>query len=382
MCNLKNISFSLFFIAIINFSLFLMYNCHFFKATKMAIDIKEPLKNRNEENLNLGEEDECQVSIEEAKTILKEKYNINPNYIDIDQNIRFILGKCNPLLYVPPLFASRLVATINCRVFKQNFLQYVKMRLFCQNTVCPDDSNEIEEHVIFPAVFDSPFIIRVTDNINKFTACQGYFMNFYNSRTECPEGNCEYSDGVRISFYGGTKKTKSESRCGIKSQEDVIYGGKIIPDSLINQLTSQNVHIFISKLRKIGYKDGFSFAGISYDYRRYIHSYKSFSDIFEYEINRLYRNTGKPVVLLTSSHGGSFTLNQLIKITPELKNKIKCFVPIVPPFAGSSHLIQAYMYGLDDFNSDIDIIDFLKIQIKLTYFSESLYLAVLQSLES
>ena len=337
----------------------------------MDVNIKELFNNIN--NDNLRDDNECLISKDEAKIILKEKYNINPDYIDIDQNIRFILGKCHPVIYIPALYASRLVATINCPVFKKNFLQFVKMRLYCGNTLCPDDTNEIEEYVIFPAIFNSPFQIRVTDNINKYTACQAYFFNFYNSRNECPEGNCDYSDGVRISFYGGTNKTKSESKCGIKSQEDVLYGGGFIPDSIINQITSQNAYVMIQNLRKMGYKDGFSQAGISYDYRKYIHSYKFFGTAFEYEINRLYRNTGKPVVIISTSHGGLLALNELIKISPEIKNKIKCFVPIVPPFAGSSHLIQAYLYGLGDFNTEINIIDLIKIKIELTYFSESLY---------
>ena len=302
---------------------------------------KKDLLNNSKEKL--GETNECLVSVEEARKILQERYNINPEYVDIDENMRFILGKCNPILQVPALYATRLVATINCPIFKKDFLNFVKMRLFCGNTVCSDETNTNEEYVVFPAIFDSPFQIRVTENVNKYTACQGYFFKFYNSKSECPEGNCEYSDGVRISFYGGTKNTKSKSKCGIDAQENVIYAGKIIPTSIINKITSQNACVMIQYFRNIGYKDGFSAAGIPYDYRRYVHSYKFFENAFEYEINTLYRNTGKPVVVITTSHGGSLTLNKLIKASPELKKKIKCFIPIVPPFAGSSHLLHAYL---------------------------------------
>ena len=316
---------------------------------------------------------ECLVSIDEAKKILQEKYKINPDYIEIDENMRFILGKCNPILFVPALYASRLVTSINCPVFKKDFMNYIKMRLFCGNTICADDKDTIEEYVIFPAIFDSPFQIRVTEDVNKFTACQGYFLGYYNSRKECPEENCEYSDGVRISVYGTTKNTVNKSKCGINGQEEVIYVGKIIPTSIINEFTHQNAFVMFNYFRKMGYKEGFSSAGIAYDYRRYIHSCKYFESAFEYEINSLYRNTGKPVVIITASHGGSFALNELIKASPELKKKIKCFVPIVPPFAGSSHLLLAYLYGLPDFNTKINILDLFKIKIELTYFSESLY---------
>ena len=366
------LSFYLLFIIFLNLSLFNNNNCHFFKGEKINVDLKEMLREKiNEEKL--GETNDCLVSEEEARTILQEKYNIDPNYIDIDQNIRFILGKCYPILYLPGLYASRMVATINCPVFKKDFLKFVKMRMFCQNTVCEDETNEYEEHVIFPAIFDSPFQIRVTDNINKFTACQGYIYSFYNSRTECPEGNCEYSDGVRISYYGGTKKTKSESKCGIKALEDIIYASDFLPSFITNKLTEANLYVMIQDYRKMGYKDGFSAAGISFDYRRYISTFKYFQNSFEYTINRLYRNTGKPVVIITHSLGGLLAYNELLKASPDLLKKIKSFVPIVPPFAGASHLLEAYLYGLGDFDTEINIVDIAKIKIELNKFSESLY---------
>ena len=366
------LSFYLLFIIFLNLSLFNNINCHFFKGEKINVDLKEMLREKiNEEKL--GETNDCLVSEEEARTILQEKYNIDPNYIDIDQNIRFILGKCYPILYLPGLYASRMVATINCPVFKKDFLKFVKMRMFCQNTVCEDETNEYEEHVIFPAIFDSPFQIRVTDNINKFTACQGYIYSFYNSRTECPEGNCEYSDGVRISYYGGTKKTKSESKCGIKALEDIIYASDFLPSFITNKLTEANLYVMIQDYRKMGYKDGFSAAGISFDYRRYISTFKYFQNSFEYTINRLYRNTGKPVVIITHSLGGLLAYNELLKASPDLLKKIKSFVPIVPPFAGASHLLEAYLYGLGDFDTEINIVDIAKIKIELNKFSESLY---------
>ena len=366
------LSFYLLFIIFLNLSLFNNINCRFFKGEKINVDLKEMLREKiNEEKL--GETNDCLVSEEEARTILQEKYNIDPNYIDIDQNIRFILGKCYPILYLPGLYASRMVATINCPVFKKDFLKFVKMRMFCQNTVCEDETNEYEEHVIFPAIFDSPFQIRVTDNINKFTACQGYIYSFYNSRTECPEGNCEYSDGVRISYYGGTKKTKSESKCGIKALEDIIYASDFLPSFITNKLTEANLYVMIQDYRKMGYKDGFSAAGISFDYRRYISTFKYFQNSFEYTINRLYRNTGKPVVIITHSLGGLLAYNELLKASPDLLKKIKSFVPIVPPFAGASHLLEAYLYGLGDFDTEINIVDIAKIKIELNKFSESLY---------
>ena len=347
---------------------------NFFRSSKISLEVSDIIKEQStQDKLSEDTSNDCLVSESEAYKILKEKYNLNPDYINIDQNIRFILGKCNPIIYIPGLYASRMLATINCPVLKNDFLNFVKMRLFCGDTICKDETNENEEYVIFPSIFDSPFQIRVSEKYNKYTACQGFFYTFYNSKDECPDNICNYSDGIRISYYGGTKKTKDESQCGINSLENIIYAGKMIPPLITNKLTAANFYVIIQNYRKMGYKDGFSAAGVSFDYRRYIHSNKFFENSLIYEINRLYRNTGKKVVIITHSLGGLLVLANLFRMREDIKNKIKSFVPIVPPFAGASHLLEAYLYGLTDFNTEIKIGNFFDFKVILTKFSESMY---------
>ena len=347
---------------------------NFFRSSKISLEVSDIIKEQStQDKLSEDTSNDCLVSESEAYKILKEKYNLNPDYIKIDQNIRFILGKCNPIIYIPGLYASRMLATINCPVLKNDFLHFVKMRLFCGDTICKDETNENEEYVIFPSIFDSPFQIRVSEKYNKYTACQGFFYTFYNSKDECPDNICNYSDGIRISYYGGTKKTKDESQCGINSLENIIYAGKMIPPLITNKLTAANFYVIIQNYRKMGYKDGFSAAGVSFDYRRYIHSNKFFENSLIYEINRLYRNTGKKVVIITHSLGGLLVLANLFRMREDIKNKIKSFVPIVPPFAGASHLLEAYLYGLTDFNTEIKIGNFFDFKVILTKFSESMY---------
>ncbi len=357
-------------IFLFNISIFNCSKPNFFRNIELQEILEE---NEKQKNFASEDKDACLVSKTEAYKILKEKYNLNPDYINIDDNIRFILGKCNPIVYVPGLYASRMVATINCPVLKLDFLNFVKMRLFCGNTVCKDDSNEIEEYVIFPALLDSPFQIRVNSRSNKFTACQGFFYSFYNSKDECPENNCRYSDAIRISFYGGTKETKSESQCGINSLENILYFGKLFPTAISNKLTSANFYVMVQYYRNMGYRDGFSAGGISFDYRRYIHSNKYFENSLIYQINRLYRNTGKPVIIISHSLGGLLVLANLLKMRKDILSKVKGFVPIVPPIAGASHLLEAYLYGLRDLNTEIKIGDLYDFKVELTPFSESLY---------
>ena len=57
--------------------------------------------------------DECLVSKDDAKKILQEKYGISYSGTP-DVNLRFILGNCNPILFLPGIYATRLMITINC----------------------------------------------------------------------------------------------------------------------------------------------------------------------------------------------------------------------------------------------------------------------------
>ena len=47
--------------------------------------------------------DECLVDKTTAKNLLKQKYGISTA---VDKNLRFIVGKCNPVLLIPGLFAT------------------------------------------------------------------------------------------------------------------------------------------------------------------------------------------------------------------------------------------------------------------------------------
>ena len=341
---------------------------HFFEKN---VDLQK-LKKETEESKLEENTNECLVSKEEAETILSEKYNLNPAYIDIDENLRFILGKCNPVIYVPALYASRLMVTFNCPVFKKDFLNFVKMRMFCGTDICSDETNTNDEFVMFPAVISSPFQLAVLGETNKYSSCLGYFFSYHNHKSECAEDICNYSDGVRFSFYGATKNTKNDSKCGIKALEDVIYAGDYIPPVIANKLAEANIYKMIQRYRKMGYKDGFSAAGMSFDYRRFIFKNDYFKNAFEYEVNKLYRNTGKKVIIITQSLGGLNALNQLISLNDDMKKKIKSFVPIGPPFAGSMLATDIFYYHFDGFDTNIKISDIQILKAELNSFAQYL----------
>ena len=66
------------------------------------------------------------------------------------------------------------------------------------------------------------------------------------------------------------------------------------------------------------------------------------------------------------------TFNQLITIKPELRNKIKTFVAMAPPFAGASKLLDVFLYGSHDFDTEISVLGFDILKVALDPFGQSI----------
>ena len=63
--------------------------------------------------LSLFGGDECLMDKNEAVQTLKESYGIENS--SPDENLRFILGKCNPVLLIPGIYGTKLMVEINCK---------------------------------------------------------------------------------------------------------------------------------------------------------------------------------------------------------------------------------------------------------------------------
>ena len=90
------------------------------------------------------------------------------------------------------------------------------------------------------------------------------------------------------------------------------------------------------------------------DYRRYLATNNFASKVFISQINRLYKNTGKPVIIIAHSYGTLLTLTNLLKNKKdkEFMKKIKKFVAMAPPFSGSSLLLDIFLHGTQDFDKN------------------------------
>ena len=303
--------------------------------------------------------DECLVPKNEAKTLLENQYG-NPD-ITIDKNVQFILGKCYPVLLIPGIYATKLVVEVECK----NIAKYEKtttlkeIRIFCGDTVCPDISVDKEEHPLFVGLLDSAFTVLNSDK-SKYSSCLGYFMTYFQNENECPKLNnknlCKYSPYVKVGYYGSSTKTQTKGRCGVESVMDIIQSENSVIDKIINIGAAKSFETVSEALLDKGYNEGFSFAGLPNDYRRYLATNNFGTSVFRSQIERLYANTGKPVVIVAHSYGTLLTLTNLVKTDNEdLLPKIKKFVAVAPPFAGSSKLLDVFLHGMNDWNKSFDI---------------------------
>lgn len=315
--------------------------------------------------------DECLMPSKEAKNILKSTYG--KSISSPTKELRFILGKCNPVLMIPGIYASKLLVELNCKKLAQfeRETTFKEIRLYCGDSVCKDESKESEEHPLFVALLDKAFTLLGSEN-DKYSSCLGYFMNYFQNESECPTSSngkklCYYSPYVKVGFYGGTTQTQTKGKCGVEGVQNVIQSGSLVIDGIVNIGAAKSFKTMHKRLTKRGYQEGFSLGGLPNDYRRYLATNNFAANVFRSQIERLYQNTGKKVVIVAHSYGTLLTLSNLVNTkNQDLLPKIKKFIAVAPPFAGSSKLLDVFLHGMNDWNKSFDI---LGKEIKITNYN-------------
>lgn len=174
-------------------------------------------------------------------------YNI-PNLSEssktnLNNERKFILGKCNPVLFVAGFLGVRLTASVNCRNLVLDPQKLYELRYFCGKAVCKEaffGGYDIEEYTLWPALFHNPFRL-LQDDGNKDNSCFAYFMRYFNEESECPldpitgRSVCLHDKNIKVTFFGDTPQTQAKSECGTRAISRIVDGGySVIPDYLIN----------------------------------------------------------------------------------------------------------------------------------------------------
>lgn len=117
-----------------------------------------------------------------------EKLSKNSNGKKQSKSQKFILGKCNPVLFVAGFLGTRLRAVIDCPSLANDTTALSELRFFCGKTLCKNSffsGYKKEEYTLWPSLFNSPFKL-FQDKSNPDNSCMAYFMRFFNDENECP----------------------------------------------------------------------------------------------------------------------------------------------------------------------------------------------------
>jgi len=162
---------------------------------------------------------------------------------DFNNERKFILGKCNPVLFVAGFLGVRLTASVNCRNLVLDPEKLYELRYFCGKAVCKEaffGGYDIEEYTLWPALFNNPFKL-LQDEGNKDNSCFAFFMRHFNNESDCPfdpiakKSTCLHNKNIKVTFFGDTPNTLDKSECGTRAISRIVDGGySVIPDYLVN----------------------------------------------------------------------------------------------------------------------------------------------------
>lgn len=298
-------------------------------------------------NLTEGEEPEC------LKTNLENKSTLS-------NREKFILGKCNPVILVPGLLATRLTVKIDCPKIVNNAEKMEEINYFCgEYSICKKSIfgfYNIEEYTLWPSLFNTPFKMQ-QDAHNPQNLCLGYFFKYFNSKDECfndkeniESETCLYDEAITVSFFGDTKKTEKDSKCGLKAISKIADAGfSILDEDLVNSSSSKGFFGIVETLKQLGYEPGFNLAGIPYDFRRFVRTNKEFKDNLLKMLKYLNENTGKKVIIISHSYGSLNTYDNVNKHNNEYTDLIKNWISIGAPFGGSPKAIETMIKPTKEF---------------------------------
>ena len=313
---------------------------------------------------------ECLATKKETEEFIK---NNNINYKGtIDNNIKFIAGKCNPIILVPGIYSTRLKVRINCKSLKNDDTKiYEKIQFYCGTQICSNKNDKDRNLNLWFNVLGDGFSLlknyynsekneyefveeKKVEWNNQYGACLGFFMTIFNNEKECPTYGgskkiCQYSSNIRISYDGGFFDTLDDADCGVKAVENVLQTPHI-------QLKTPKTNVFgtlVKKLADLGYSTGFSLGAIPNDFRKFISTNDFAFESLKYLITHMNIITGKKVIIIAHSFGNLITLNTLKK-DDNLKTKIKKWISLAPPFAGATKVVDNFLKGITDFNQPIE----------------------------
>ena len=254
----------------------------------------------------------------------------------------FAKGPCSPVMIVPGLMSTVVAVEVDCEVLLSHNQEVASA---CGWNACSKSSYEFwksvpeKEYRLWIPYYFSPLNIFTIKQSNNF--CWSKFFKLNMDFNLPLEQALIPPVGFTVKLWGDTPQTRGKAACGDKAITDLM-------DSYLENKSTQIFDKLFVKLKNMGYVAGLTYQSMPYDYRI---SYRTneLNKTFEDNLVKLNLLTNKRVIIYGHSLGNVNIYHQLLKMSPEKKNKlIRTWVNIAGPILGAVKTIRFLVSGDSD----------------------------------
>lgn len=215
---------------------------------------------------------------------------------------------CSPLMVIPGDLGSKMIATIDCPVFKAQHPLAFKKCGWSQCGTPGSKGTPQSEYLLWIPTLTSPMsLFRPLDYTANICFTTIFALDIIqNKKTKI----LSYKSRAGVTVYpvGDTKSTAKNSHCGFDGMCNLLPTEKLIE---LGMQYFNNMRIF---LEKIGYVHGLTMQGLPYDFRLSFTT-NSINTKFGRVVSDLNQITGKRVTIIAHSMGNVNTYHNLLKMS-------------------------------------------------------------------
>lgn len=263
----------------------------------------------------------------------------DPKNLSLKESLsEFKKGPCTPIMFMNGLQQAKLRVEIDCEALQQQEPDTFEACFWnsCKSDFWPIYRKPSKEYNIAVAL-DS---FQPMGMLNPFGAnCHKKIMQpALNLKATSIKDLFLERKGVKVTHYGNTSQTRSNSRCGMEAHRDIMGANGHIEDfNSYRNLMDTFVYM--------GYTPGLTMQNMPYNTLNNWQTNEVQENLYP-TLKRLYEITGKKVALSGHSMGNIQVYSNQLKISQEDKDKyVSHYLALFPVLTGSSQPVRIGLSG-------------------------------------
>ena len=259
----------------------------------------------------------------------------------------FAEGNCSPVILIPGIGATKLIAKINCKILQKKSPKIFKA---CGWESCNEHHRyksltPLPEYTIWVPGLDSPMSF-----IRPFFSSKLCFEGMMGFRIVQGKGKnkikLESVEGVEVRVMGDTAGSDgfADSKCGLEAIED------LAPLSFQPKI-ARYYRMLATGLEASGYKLGLTMQALPFDWRRKVADDDSRLRLRKI-LKEMYEMTGKRVTVVSHSLGSYYALDLLWSMGQAEKDRMVArWIALAPPLVGALKSVQTLIGKIGNYSS-------------------------------